>query len=46
MDLVRLTKKMLSSESYKRKQRRLAACIFDKMEDPIAKMVSYLNANT
>jgi uncharacterized protein len=46
MDLVRLTKKMLSSEGYKSKQRRLAACIFDKMEDPIAKMVSYLNANT
>jgi uncharacterized protein len=46
MDLVRLTKKMLSSESYKRKQRRLAACILDKMEDPIAKMISYLNANT
>jgi uncharacterized protein len=46
IDLVRLTKKMLSSESYKRKQRRLAAGILDKMEDPLAKMVSYLNANT
>ncbi|MGB8936952.1 MAG: DUF354 domain-containing protein [Candidatus Nitrosopolaris sp.] len=46
MDLVRLTKRMLSSESYKRKQRRLAACIFGKMEDPIAKMLSYLNTNT
>jgi len=46
MELVRLTKKMLSSESYKRKQRRLAACIFDKMEDPIDKLLSYLNMNT
>jgi uncharacterized protein len=46
MDLVRLTKKMLSSESYKGRQKTRAACIFDKMEDPIAKMVSYLNANT
>jgi len=46
IDLVRLTKKMLSSESYKRKQRRLAAGILDKMEDPLAKMISYLNRNT
>ncbi|MGC1933073.1 MAG: DUF354 domain-containing protein [Candidatus Nitrosopolaris sp.] len=46
VELVRLTKKMLSSENYKRKQRKLAACIFDKMEDPIDKMLSYLNMST
>jgi uncharacterized protein len=45
-ELVRLTNKMLTDENYKTKQRRLAKFIFEKMEDPIHKMLSYLNLST
>jgi hypothetical protein len=37
---------MLNDKKYKKKQKRLAACIFDEMEDPIDKMLSYLNIST
>jgi hypothetical protein len=37
---------MLKDKKYKKKQKRLAACILDKMEDPIDKMLSYLNIST
>jgi predicted glycosyltransferase len=46
IELVRLTNRMLKDKKYKQKQKRLAACIFDKMEDPIDKMLSYLNIST
>jgi uncharacterized protein len=46
IELVRLTSKMLTDEKYKTKHRRLAKCIFEKMEDPIRKMLSYLNMST
>ena len=46
IELVRLTNKMLTDENYKTKQRRLAKCIFEKMEDPMHKMLSYLNLST
>jgi predicted glycosyltransferase len=46
MELVRLTKMMLSNENYRTKQRRLAASILDKMEDPIDKLLSYLKMST
>ena len=46
IELVRLTNRMLKDKKYKKKQKRLAACIFDKMEDPIDKMLSYLNIST
>jgi len=46
IELVRLTNKMLTDENYKTKQRRLAKCIFEKMEDPMHKMLSYLNTST
>ncbi len=46
IELVRLTNKMLTDENYKTKQRRLAKCIFEKMEDPMLKMLSYLNMST
>lgn len=45
-EVVRLAKKMLYSENYRIKQRKLAKRIFDKMEDPIDKLLSYLNTNT
>jgi predicted glycosyltransferase len=45
-ELVRLTNKMLTDENYKTKQRRLAKCVFEKMEDPIEKMLTYLNLST
>jgi hypothetical protein len=46
IELVRLTNRMLKDEKYKKKQKRLAARIFDKMEDPLDKMLSYLNIST
>jgi uncharacterized protein len=46
IELVRLTNKMLTDENYKTKHRRLAKGIFEKMEDPIHKMLSYLNMST
>jgi uncharacterized protein len=46
IELVRLTSKMLTDEKYKTRHRRLAKCIFEKMEDPIRKMLSYLNMST
>ena len=46
IELVRSAKKMLTVENYKKKQRRLAKGIFEKMEDPLEKMLSYLNKPT
>jgi len=46
IELVRSTKRMLTDENYKTKQRRLAKGIFQKMEDPLEKMLSYLNMPT
>jgi len=46
IELVRSAKKMLTVENYKKKQRRLAKGIFEKMEDPLEKMLSYLNMPT
>jgi uncharacterized protein len=46
IELVRCTRKMLTDQNYKTKQRRLAKGIFEKMEDPIDKMLSYLNMHT
>jgi len=46
LELVRLTKRMLTDEKYKTKQRRMAKSILEKMEDPIHKMLSFLNIST
>ena len=46
LELVRLTKRMLTDEKYKTKQRRMAKSILENMEDPIHKMLSFLDIST
>ena len=43
-DLVRLTKKMIIDKNYAYKQRRMAKHILDNMDDPVDKILSFLNS--
>jgi uncharacterized protein len=43
-DLVRLTKKMIIDKNYAYKQRRMAKHILDNMDDPVDKIISFLNS--
>jgi predicted glycosyltransferase len=42
-DLVRLTKKMIIDKDYAHKQRKMAKHILDNMDDPVDKILSFLN---
>jgi uncharacterized protein len=42
-DLVRLTKKMIIDKNYAYKQRRMAKHILNNMDDPVDKILSFLN---
>jgi predicted glycosyltransferase len=43
-NLVRLTKKMILNKDYASKQRKMAKHILDNMDDPIDKILSFLNS--